>query len=89
VNSFRRVLYIDPTFGLAAFKLGRAHEACGDRASAYRSYDQALRSPRAGDGRHAPLLEHVHHGDVAAACAIRLRALAAERVGPAGAGASR
>jgi chemotaxis protein methyltransferase CheR len=77
VKSFRRVLYIDPTFGLAAFKLGRAHEACGDRNAAYRSYERALRSPRAGDGRHALVLEHVDLGDVAAACAIRLRALGA------------
>ncbi len=27
--SLRRALYVDPTFGLAAFTLGRAHEAAG------------------------------------------------------------
>ncbi len=85
-QSFRRVLYIDPTFGLAAFKLGRAHEACGDRASAYRAYEHALRSPRAGDGGHSLVLEHVDLDDVAAACAIRLRALGGERASVAAAG---
>jgi predicted TPR repeat methyltransferase len=70
------VLYIDPTFGLAAFKLGRAHEARGDRDAAYRAYEQALRAPRAGDGGHAIVLDHIDLGDIAAACAVRLRALA-------------
>ena len=76
VSSFRRALYVDPTFGLAAFKLARAHEACGDRAAAYRAYERALRTPRAGNAEHAIVLDHVDSGDLAAACAIRLRALA-------------
>jgi chemotaxis methyl-accepting protein methylase len=89
VKSFRRVLYIDPAFGLAAFKLGRAYEACGERTSAYSAYERALRSPRAGDGRHALVLDHIGLGDVAAACAIRLRALSVKSRDPAGAGRAR
>jgi chemotaxis methyl-accepting protein methylase len=77
-SSFRRSLFIDPTFGLAAFKLGRAHEARGDRAAAYRAYERALRAPRAGDGRHAIVLDQIDVGDITAACAIRLRALGVE-----------
>jgi chemotaxis protein methyltransferase CheR len=48
VGSFRRALYIDPTFGQAAFQLGRAHEMRGDEPAAQRAYAQAL---RALDGR--------------------------------------
>lgn len=84
-SSFRRTLYIDPTFGLAAFKLARAHEARGDRAAAYRAYERALRAPRAGDGGHTIILDQVAVGDIEAACAIRLRALAEEPATPAGA----
>ena len=29
-DSFRRALYVDSSFGLAAFQLGRAHDALGD-----------------------------------------------------------
>jgi tetratricopeptide (TPR) repeat protein len=75
-GSFRRALYVDPSFGLAAFKLGRAHEACSDHTAAARAYDQALRTLADGDARHAELLGGTDIGDVAAACGIRLRSLA-------------
>ena len=75
VNSLRRALYVDPTFGAAAFKLGRAHEELGDDAAAARAYEQALRTLEAGSERHEAVLHEVDVGDVAAACALRLRAL--------------
>jgi chemotaxis protein methyltransferase CheR len=82
VASLRRALYIDPTFGLAAFKLGRAHEEIGDRAAAARAYEQALRTLDEDDGRHESILDQVDLGDVAAACAIRLKALQAAARSP-------
>jgi chemotaxis protein methyltransferase CheR len=74
-GSLRRALYVDPTFGLAAFQLGRAHEGRGDVAAATRAYEQALQTLEPGDGRHDAILDQVDLGDVAAACARRLKAL--------------
>jgi chemotaxis protein methyltransferase CheR len=71
----RRALYVDPSFGLAAFSLGRAHEAAGDVRAARRAYEQALRTIDLDDERHHHLLEQVGLGDVATACRVRLRAL--------------
>jgi len=72
VTSLRRALYIDPTFGLAAFKLGRAYDAAGDPRAARRAYEQALRTLEPEDERHLPILEQVDLGDVAAACRARI-----------------
>lgn len=74
---FRRALYVDPAFALAAFKLGRAHDLLGQRAPALRAYQQALRTLGAGDSRHQVDLGEVDLGDVAAACRVRIRALQA------------
>jgi predicted TPR repeat methyltransferase len=74
VTSFRRALYVDPSFGLAAFKLGRAHDASGERAAARRAYERALRALDPEDERHRLILDQVDLGDVAAACRVRLRA---------------
>lgn len=74
-NALRRALYVDPTFGLAAFLLGRAHEAAGDTGSARRAYEQALRTIDLADERHDHLLEQVQLADVADACEARLAAL--------------
>ncbi|HEX5194844.1 MAG TPA: CheR family methyltransferase [Solirubrobacteraceae bacterium] len=71
-GSLRRCLYIDPSFGLAAFELGRAQEARGDERAARRAYEQALRALDPDDGRHQAILDQVDLGDVAAACAVRL-----------------
>lgn len=71
----RRALYVDPTFGLAAFTLGRAHEAGGDLVAARRAYEHALRTIDLDDKRHDHLLEQVHLEDVATVCRIRLAAL--------------
>jgi chemotaxis methyl-accepting protein methylase len=75
VSSLRRALYVDPGFGLAAFTLGRAHEQSGDGAAAARAYEQTLRALNSEETRHTQILDQVDFGDVAAACAIRLRAL--------------
>jgi chemotaxis protein methyltransferase CheR len=80
VSSLRRALYVDPTFGLAAFKLGRAHEQRGDEAAAARAYEQALHTIEAGDTRHEAILDQVDLGDVAGACALRLARLRGGRV---------
>jgi chemotaxis protein methyltransferase CheR len=74
-ESLRHVLYLDPTFGLAAFALGRAHEATGDANAARRAYQRALRTIDETDDRHDHLLEQVHLVDVATACRVRLATL--------------
>ena len=74
-ESLRHVLYLDPTFGLAAFALGRAHEATGDPGAARRAYQQALRTIDMTDDRHDHLLEQVDLVDVATACRARLATL--------------
>jgi tetratricopeptide (TPR) repeat protein len=75
VKSLRGALYVTPTFGPAAFKLGRAYEALGDRPAARRAYEQALRTIEHGHDEHDPILDQVDLGDVAAACAARIVAL--------------
>jgi len=72
-TSFRRALYVDSSFGLAAFKLGRAHDARGDPRAARRAYEQALRTLDPDDDRHRVILDKVDVGDIAAACRARLR----------------
>jgi tetratricopeptide (TPR) repeat protein len=75
VTSLRRALYAEPGFGLAAFKLGGAHEALGDIAAAVRAYRQALRALDPHE-RHEPFLEQIDLADVAAAAQARLDVLA-------------
>ena len=76
MSSLRRALYVEPDFGLAAFKLGGAHEALGDVPAARRAYRQALRAlePHA---RHEPFLGQIDLADVATATRARLDVLAA------------
>jgi SAM-dependent methyltransferase len=73
--SLRHVLYLDPSFGLAAFALGRAHEAMRDTSAARRAYEQALRTIDLTDERHDHLLEQVDLTDVVTACRARLATL--------------
>lgn len=73
--TLRRALYVDPGFALAAFTLGRAHDALGDSDSARRAYAQALRSIQPSDERHELLLQQVDLNDIAAACRARLAVL--------------
>jgi tetratricopeptide (TPR) repeat protein len=72
VAALRRALYADPTFALAAFTLGRAHDALGDGAAARRAFEQVLRTLDPHDDRHEPILAQVDLGDIAAACRARL-----------------
>ena len=76
VTMLRRALYAEPGFGLAAFKLGGAHEALGDVPAAIRAYRQALRALDPHE-RHEPFLEQIDLADVAAAARARLDVLAA------------
>jgi len=78
VVSLRRTLYLDSRLGLAAFQLGRAHEALGDRGAARRAYQQALRT---FEGDDAPdlddaVLGQVDLDDIIVAVRMRLDALA-------------
>jgi chemotaxis protein methyltransferase CheR len=72
ILSLRAALYADPTFGIAAFMLGRAYDANGDAAQARRAYERSLRLLESADRRHDYLLAQVDVGDVAAACRLRL-----------------
>jgi chemotaxis protein methyltransferase CheR len=72
VGSLRRALYVDPTFALAAFQLGRAHELHGDAQAARRAYARTLHVLDRGDDRPNRLLEQADLGDVAVACRARL-----------------
>jgi chemotaxis protein methyltransferase CheR len=71
-TALRRALYIDATFALAAFALGRSYDALGDIPAARRSYEQALRTLDPDDHRHEMLLQQVDLGDIASACRARL-----------------
>jgi chemotaxis protein methyltransferase CheR len=73
-ETLRAALYLRPSFALAAFQLGRAHDALGDASAARRAYRQTLRSLDAHDPNDA-LLEQVDAGDVVAACRARLAVL--------------
>jgi chemotaxis protein methyltransferase CheR len=75
VASLRRALYLDPLFGLAAFKLGRAHEALGQPDAARRAYSRALKALAPDDPRSRALAENVSLADVAQACHARISAL--------------
>jgi chemotaxis protein methyltransferase CheR len=74
--SLRRALYVDPSFAVAAFVLGRAHDGLGETTAARRAYEQALRTLAPDDDRHEVLLQQVDLGDIAAACRTRLAVLA-------------
>jgi chemotaxis protein methyltransferase CheR len=76
VSSLRRALYVEPQFGLAAFKLGGAHEALGDLPAARRAYQRALRALEP-DARHESFLAQIDLEDVARAIRARLDFLAA------------
>ena len=73
-GSLRRALSVDAGFGLAYFTLGSAHEALGERTSARRAYEQALRTLRP-DERHQQLLGEIDLHHVTAAARERLRSL--------------
>jgi chemotaxis protein methyltransferase CheR len=66
--ALRRALYADASFGLAAFTLGRAYHALGDRRAARRAYQRALHTLDPHDDRHSWILQQVDIGDIAGAC---------------------
>ena len=72
IISLRRALYVDSSFSLAAFQLGRAHDAAGNGAAAAQAYERALWTIDADDERHTLILDQVDLGDVASACRVRL-----------------
>jgi tetratricopeptide (TPR) repeat protein len=72
IASLRQALFADPSFGMAAFQLGRAHDAAGDSRSARRAYHLALNTLNPDDDSHSAVLDQVELGDVAAACRVRL-----------------
>jgi len=76
VRSLRRALFTDPQLALAAFTLGRAHEACGEPTAARRAYEQALRTLDAAAAQHDSRLGRVEADEVIAAARARLAALA-------------
>ncbi len=75
IVTFRRALFLEPTLGLAAFALGRAHDAGGEPEAARRAYEQALRTLAADGETLDPLFGQIDLGDVAAACRTRILAL--------------
>jgi chemotaxis protein methyltransferase CheR len=80
--SLRRALYVDPSFALAAFQLGRAYDALDDGPAARRAYLQALRTLAPGHDRQQRLVADIDLADVAAACGARLAALSPRSSGP-------
>ena len=74
IGSLRRALYIDPTSGLAAFKLARAHESLAELGPARRAYRQALRTLEL-EINERPVAETRDLAEVITACRARLQAL--------------
>jgi chemotaxis protein methyltransferase CheR len=73
LEPLRRALYIDPNFGLAAFKLACAHDALGEVEPARRAYERTLRTlDHAAAGPTARSADHSDLVDIADACHRRL-----------------
>jgi chemotaxis protein methyltransferase CheR len=70
--ALRRALYADAAFALAAYTLGRAHDALGDGRAARRAYERALRTLDPEDHSHKLIRQHMNVADIAAACRARL-----------------
>jgi tetratricopeptide (TPR) repeat protein len=75
VDSLRRALLVDPRLGLAAFQLGRALDALGEKGAAREAYERALHTLDPEDMRYDELLGQVDLGDVAAAIRVRMEDL--------------
>jgi chemotaxis protein methyltransferase CheR len=80
VAALRRALYADSGFGLAAYTLGRAHEAGGDVVAARRAYAQSLGTLRGDDARNRALRGRIEPAVVEAAARARLGVLRGARV---------
>jgi chemotaxis protein methyltransferase CheR len=75
VEPLRRALYIDPNFGLAAFKLACAHDALGEVGLARRAYQRTLRTLGHCVAEQTASSDQLDLLDMAAACNIRLQKL--------------
>ncbi len=73
VRSLRAALYADPTFAVAAFQLGRAHDVLGEPQAARRAYRLALERIEAESPAYPWLFDDLEPADLAVACAVRLR----------------
>lgn len=80
VGALRRALYADAGFGLAAYTLGRAHEAGGDVIAARRAYSQACRTIRGDDARNRALRGRIEPAELESAARARLGVLRGARV---------
>jgi chemotaxis protein methyltransferase CheR len=74
IGPLRRALYADPTSGLAAFKLARAHDSLGEMGPARRAYEQALRTLEL-NVKERPIAETRELAEITEACRTRLRVL--------------
>jgi chemotaxis protein methyltransferase CheR len=72
IVSLRRALYVEPSFGVAAFELGRALDSVGETGAARRAFARALASLAPLSDRESVVLDRVDLGDVEAACLMRL-----------------
>jgi chemotaxis protein methyltransferase CheR len=72
IVSLRRALYVEPSFGIAAFEIGRALDALGETNAAQRAYGRALGTLEPNVDRESPVLDRVDLGDVRSACLMRL-----------------
>jgi chemotaxis protein methyltransferase CheR len=78
LDSLRRVLYLDQSFARAAFELGRAQDALGDRPAAHRAYRHALEGLD-GSGAEDSVIGQIDEG-LADACRVRLAASVGETI---------
>ncbi len=76
VEPLRRALYIDPNFGLAAFKLACAHDTLGELGPARRAYQRTLRTLDHCAAEPTASSDQLDQLDITAACHTRLQALA-------------
>ncbi len=77
LEPLRRALYIDPNFGLAAFKLACAHDALDEVKPARRAYERTLRTFDHCGAEQTARSDRLDLLDMTAACNTRLRALSA------------
>jgi chemotaxis methyl-accepting protein methylase len=75
VEPLRRALFVNPNFGLAAFKLACAHDALGELGSARRAYERTLRILDHCAAEQTARSDQFDLFDMAAACHTRLQEL--------------
>jgi Flp pilus assembly protein TadD len=78
VEPLRRALFINPNFGLAAFKLACAHDALGELGSARRAYERTLRILDHCAAEQTARSDQLDLFDMAAACHTRLQELSGQ-----------